>query len=278
MARVDANGLTFHVNRFRTRVGGDDRPVVVCIHGLAVVDNAATAFVVGFNLARHADVYTYDLRGHGRSDRPPAGYRVADHASDLLGLLDALDLSRPAHLVALSYGGAVAMVAAMGDPGRIASVSLLDGHVPVSGWQELLVEASIGPLDRWVDEARASGLAGDQIEQVVVQEVIREFGLPPRRAAAVTRRSLDLLATTTLRHDLHHEPSYAKEDFSRIDCPVLGIYGDRSPFHRLTEVLPTLVRDLTLHTIAGADHLGVFWRPAETRPLVSRFIGLPTGP
>jgi hypothetical protein len=56
---------------------------------------------------------------------------------------------------------------------------------------------------------------------------------------------------------------------------VLGIYGDRSDVFWLTLRLPGLLPDLTLHTIAGADHLGVFWRLEETRPLLCRFIGLP---
>src|SRR4051812_15017918 len=113
MPRVHANGIDFYVNRFRTHEDRGHRPVVVCVHGLAVVDNAATSFVMGFHLAKRADVYAYDLRGHGRSEKPPTGYRAEDHAADLIALIDALEIDEPVHLIAFSYGGAPAIVATM---------------------------------------------------------------------------------------------------------------------------------------------------------------------
>lgn len=270
---VEANGLNFHVNRFRTGPPGD-RPVVVCVHGLAVVDNAASSFVLGFHLARDADVITYDLRGHGRSDRPPTGYTVADHAEDLLALLDALEITVPVHLVGFSYGGAITMVAAMRRPERMASVTLLDGHVPVAGWEDILF-GTVREFVAWEQEARAQGMVDDEIEQAVIQRVITQFQATRRRATSVTRRVRRLFESTTLREDMHHEAVYDKDDFSRIDCPVMGIYGDQSDLYWLTDQLPTLIRDITIRTIPGADHVGVFWSIDQVRPLVRQFVGLP---
>src|SRR5512136_1658404 len=39
-----------------------------------------------------------DLRGHGRSDAPPSGYRLEDMAHDVAGVLDALKVDA-AHVV-----------------------------------------------------------------------------------------------------------------------------------------------------------------------------------
>jgi pimeloyl-ACP methyl ester carboxylesterase len=275
MPIVGANGLNLYVNRFRTR-RACERPIVVCVHGLAVVDNASSSFTFGFHLAKSADVITYDLRGHGRSDKPATGYRVADHAADLLGLIDALAITEPVHLVGFSYGGAVAMVAALLRPEQMASVSLLDGHVPVAGWEEALF-GSVRRFQIWEDEARALGLVDDHIVAMVIQKVKQEYGLPTRRATAISKRVHHLFTSTTLREDMEHEVVYGKDDYSRIECPVLGIYGDRSDLYWLTDRLPELIRDVTLHTIAGADHLGVFWRLDETRPIVCRALGLPAG-
>ena len=60
------------------------------------------------SLARDYHVTAYDLRGHGRSGMPPAGYGTSDMACDLHSLLDRLDTSQ-IHLVGHSYGGAVAL-------------------------------------------------------------------------------------------------------------------------------------------------------------------------
>lgn len=271
--QVRANGLSFHVNRFRSGPAGD-RPVVVCVHGLAVVDNASSSFVLGFHLATDAEVITYDLRGHGRSSAPSSGYGVADHAEDLLALIDALGIARPVHLVGFSYGGAITMLAAMRAPERIASVTLLDGHVPVAGWEDALF-GLVKDFARWQQEAETRGLTGEQFEDLVIERVIDRFRATPRRAAAVARRVRRLFESTTLREDMRNETVFDKEDFSRIDCPVLGIYGDQSDLYWLTDRLPALVRDVTIHTIPGADHVGVFWRIDEIRPLIREFIGLP---
>ena len=48
-----------------------------------------------------------DQRGVGRSDKPSQGYRLQDAASDVVGLLDALDLP-VAWVVGSSSGGYVA--------------------------------------------------------------------------------------------------------------------------------------------------------------------------
>jgi pimeloyl-ACP methyl ester carboxylesterase len=156
----------------------------------------------------------------------------------------------------------------------MASVSLLDGLVPAPGWEDD-VSGLVRQYHVWEDEARARHLDDAAIEDAVVGQVQATFGLRPRRARAVTRRVRDLFATTTLRADMAAEPAYAPADFARVTCPVLGIYGDRSDLFWLTVRLPGLLADLTLHTVAGADHLGVFWRLEETRPLLRRFIGLP---
>jgi pimeloyl-ACP methyl ester carboxylesterase len=275
MPIVHANGLDFHVNRFRTKAD-IERPIVVCVHGLAVVDNASSSFTFGFHLAQWADVITYDLRGHGRTDKPSSGYHVDDHVDDLLGLLDALEISEPIHLVGFSYGGAIVMGAAVREPERLASLSLLDGHVPVVGWEESLFNA-VRQFQIWTDDARALGLADDAIEQMMIQQVKQKYGLPNRRATAITQRVHHLFTSTTLQEDMRTEQVFDKDDYSRIECPVLGIYGDQSDLYWLMDILPTLVSDLSLHTIAGADHLGVFWRLEETRPLVCEHMGLQTG-
>jgi len=274
MPIVHANGLDFHVNRFRTKAD-IERPIVVCVHGLAVVDNASSSFTFGFHLAQWADVITYDLRGHGRSDKPSSGYHVADHVDDLLGLLDALEITEPVHIAGFSYGGAIVMAAAVREPERMATVSLLDGHVPVAGWEESLFNA-VRQFQIWTDDARALGLPDDAIEQMIIQQVKQKYGFPNRRATAITQRVHHMFTSTTLREDMRSEQVFDKDDYSRIACPVLGIYGDQSDLYWLMDILPTLVPDVSLHTIAGADHLGVFWRLEETRPLVCEHMGLST--
>jgi pimeloyl-ACP methyl ester carboxylesterase len=86
-------------------------------------------------LADQRFVIRYDHRDTGRSvtyepGAPP--YTGADLAADALGVLDALGVQR-AHLVGMSMGGALAQVAAIGHPDRVASLTLISTSPAVAG-------------------------------------------------------------------------------------------------------------------------------------------------
>src|SRR6266478_4331964 len=104
MADVVANGVRHHVQRLG-HPRRDDHTVVF-VHGLVMDNLSSFYFTLANPVAATADVVLYDLRGHGMSERPPTGYRVADLVADLAALLDALALPRVA-LVGNSFGGLV---------------------------------------------------------------------------------------------------------------------------------------------------------------------------
>lgn len=72
-----------------------------------------------------------DLRGCGQSDKPDAGYTIAEQADDLAALLDALHLDS-CHLMAHSSSGAIAIEFALEQPHRLDTLTLVD-TVPVEG-------------------------------------------------------------------------------------------------------------------------------------------------
>jgi pimeloyl-ACP methyl ester carboxylesterase len=72
-------------------------------------------------------VIRYDQRDTGRSVTFEPGaspYTFDDLVADVVGLLDALGL-HSAHLVGLSMGGAIALLAALDHPDRVASLTLI---------------------------------------------------------------------------------------------------------------------------------------------------------
>lgn len=264
MATVNANGIDFSVNRYRTGPDGP-RPVIVFIHGLAV-DNSGWSFTLGMPLATSAEVITYALRGHGRSQFVRSGYRLADHADDLVALLDAMGIDEPVHVVGGSYGGAVGIVAAIAHPDRIASLFLIDAQLPVPGWTDLF----LGHLER-IAEALKGEYTLDQVMQL--------FDLTSRRKASLlVQRGKRLLLETTLIDDLRTEPPLAPTDFARVRCPVLAVYGEQSEIHDMAEMLPTLVPHAEVEITPGADHKATFLQPAELRALIRRFVGLTETP
>jgi len=96
MPQVTANDST----KLFYEEAGQGQPLVM-IHGWTFSGRFFRNVVPA--LSEHARVITPDLRGHGRSDKPGHGYRVARLAADLRDLLTALDL-RDATLLGWSLG------------------------------------------------------------------------------------------------------------------------------------------------------------------------------
>src|ERR1044072_8784391 len=80
-----------------------------------------------------AEAILYDLRGHGRSERPPTGYGLHDGVADLLGLLDALGVRHPVYLLGNSYGAILATRVAILHPERVAGLIIVEGQCVTEG-------------------------------------------------------------------------------------------------------------------------------------------------
>ncbi len=105
-------------------------PAVVMVHGLPGC--AYDWRVLSTALARRGlRAIAYDRVGYGYSDARPVGtpFTAAQNAVELVGLLDALDLSN-ATVVGWSFGGATAMLAARSDPARIGRIVLVGSAGP----------------------------------------------------------------------------------------------------------------------------------------------------
>jgi pimeloyl-ACP methyl ester carboxylesterase/DNA-binding SARP family transcriptional activator len=101
-----------------------DEPTIVAIHGSA--GSAYGLAALGERLAPDIRFIAFDLRGHGFSDKPPAGYGLDHHVEDTIELLKRLRLKRPV-LLGFSAGGTIAAFIAA----RIAvqALILLDGVI-----------------------------------------------------------------------------------------------------------------------------------------------------
>jgi pyruvate dehydrogenase E2 component (dihydrolipoamide acetyltransferase) len=101
---------------------GEDSDVILLVHGYGG-DRNSWLFLQE-PLAAKYRVYALDLPGHGTSAKDVGDGTLGVLADAVTGVLDALGADR-AHLVGHSLGGAVALAVAAGDPGRIASVTLI---------------------------------------------------------------------------------------------------------------------------------------------------------
>jgi pimeloyl-ACP methyl ester carboxylesterase len=101
---------------------GQGQPIVF-IHGLGS-STRDWEFQVTF-FSKHYQVVTFDLRGHGKSGKPPGPYSIALFAADAAELIKALGIV-PAHIVGISLGGMVAFQLAVDAPELVKSLTIVN--------------------------------------------------------------------------------------------------------------------------------------------------------
>jgi non-heme chloroperoxidase len=120
-------GLRLHVREW----GNPQGPPILFVHGWSQSQLCWARQVTG-PLAEQFHLVTFDLRGHGMSERPPAAVHYLDAglwADDLAAVIDQTGLDRTV-LVGWSYGGLVVAdyIRAYGDQ-RIGGLNLVGGAV-----------------------------------------------------------------------------------------------------------------------------------------------------
>lgn len=115
--RVKTNGVTLHY------VTAGRGPAVLCMHGwpqnhrefLPVIDRLADRFAF----------VAPDLRGYADSDKPFDGYEPKNIAQDMIGLLDAEDVTR-CHVLSHDLGGPPSVALAYLMSGRALSLATIE--------------------------------------------------------------------------------------------------------------------------------------------------------
>jgi 3-oxoadipate enol-lactonase len=147
--------------RFHYRLdGAADAPVVVLSDSLgtnlAMWDAQIPALTQKFRVLR------YDSRGHGLSEVTPGPYAIAGLAQDVVGLLDALQISA-AHYCGISVGGLIGQWLGINAPKRFRSLTLCNTAARIGstdGWNTRIAavkESGIAPIadsvaSRWFTE------------------------------------------------------------------------------------------------------------------------------
>jgi len=179
MPYVTNEGIRIHYE-----VDGDGPPLVLQ-HGF-------TQKVKSWEMAGYVDalkplyrLIRVDARGHGDSDKlhDPAAYTLSRHVSDIVAVLDVLNL-RTAHFWGYSMGGWIGFGMAKYAPQRVDAlmiggaqpyertlrVSRPDGSDPQAFLKDLFGRLGVNPLDALPPERRAELLANDFLALAAAQQ------------------------------------------------------------------------------------------------------------
>jgi pimeloyl-ACP methyl ester carboxylesterase len=260
------SGLSIHYQQ----VG--EGPDVVMVHG--ITGNLAVWHLrIVPALCDRFRVLTYDLRGHGYSGTPPAGYSADDMADDLLGVLDGLGLERPP-LVGHSYGADITLYFAARNPDRVSQVVAIEPALPAL--EDLRAHDGWAGWHYWVAALERAGHLVPRERRTDMRYLIhatidlpKQWG-PLQGLPRNPKPLLRLLERTTLPEDYRRVGSLTLDRIAAIETPVVLMCAERSAFQDtfeyLRERLPHVDPILLPRTEWG--HFG----PLEQPELVARHI------
>lgn len=190
----------------------------------------------------------YDARGHGRSTgrKVPEDYRWSTLADDLLLLLDEWFPGERVHGVGPSMGTGTLLHAAVKDPGRFSSLTLM---VPPTAWETR------------AEKADGYRVAAELVERRGMATFVAAGRLAPRPPATVEAPETmpdvreDLLPTVFRGAALADFPS--REEVAGIDVPVTILAWADDPAHPVStaEALHELLPRATLTVAATPQEL-----------------------
>ncbi len=248
------------VNGLRTNVqlvpaGGTE--TVVFLHGMGTDSLASFYLTLAPPVAAAGiDVISYDLRGHGKTERPERGYTLGDFVADLDDLLRQLGVDRPVHLVGNSFGGTLAYSYAVACPDRVRSIVCIESEPATEVWAE-----------------KMSAILAHTVRFLQVEEsfdwIEANFSAHHRRLA---RMAAERITSTKMAEEVPLGPLLTWEQVAAIGCPVLSILGSHGYQADDLEALTSMLPHGELHVFEGQGHSVLVEQHREVRELVLKWI------
>ncbi len=241
MAYASVNGLQLYYER-----RGSGRPLVLLHGGLLTIDlNFGTLLEP---LAAGRQVIAVELQGHGHTADTDRPMTIEALASDVVALLDHLEIAE-ADFFGFSLGGLVACAVALGAPARVGKliVASADGHRPPG--------RESAPLD----EDRMPTPADFQAWRDAYEAVAPD----PSHFEEFAAKNSTMV----------HEFAGWTDELRSLQVPTLLVFGDRdfSPLRDVVEMFEILP-NAQLAVLPATTHVGVTRRPAEMLALITPFL------
>lgn len=244
------------------QVSGSGAPLVF-IHGLGSSARDWELQVAEFS--QTFQVITFDLRGHGQSDKPAGPYTMPLFASDTAGLLIALGVES-ANIVGLSLGGGVAFQLAIDAP------SLIKKLVIVNSAPALVVRTFKDRLNVWQRFAIVKLLGMRKIGAVLSKRLF-----PKPEHAALRATFIERWAENDARayqDTLRAMIGWSVTDkLNKIQCPTLILTADQdyTPI-TVKEEYTKLIPHAQLVVIPDSRHATPVEQPLRFNDALMKFL------
>ena len=225
-------------------VQGEGIPLLLLHGGLGHSGNWENQLGV---LADHYRVITVDSRGHGRSTMTDQQISYPLMASDIVALMDFLNIPK-AHILGWSDGGNIGLYLAIHHPDRLIKVIASGANYSPSG-----VRSDVGENPKFVS------YIGKAMEDY------QALSPNPTNWEAFLGNISQMWAT---------EPDLTADQLGNIGVPVLLLDGesDEAIYTEHTKEMASLIPTSELKFVSGTGHFGLWDRPAEMNLAILEFL------
>lgn len=257
MPTISCNGINLYYE-----VNGQGQPLLF-IHGLGSSTRDWESQVPEFSQSHQ--VITFDLRGHGQSDKPSGPYSIPLMAADTAALLKALGI-QSAHVVGISLGGGVAIQLALDAPELVKTLVVVNSG-PAMGTSAADARKEI--------EGRVALV--QQYGMRAMGEALGPRLFPKPEHASLRQTFVERWAENDPR--AYVDALLALADWNVIDqiksirCPTLVIAADQdyTPV-ALKEAYIKLMPDARLIVIPDSRHATPIERPQQFNETLKQFL------
>lgn len=250
MPIINVNNRKVHIQELNKGA----KQTVVLIHGM-FSNLSIYYFNIAPILAEQYHVVMYDLKSHGMSERVLTGYDLESVSTDLLDLMDHLQLEQVS-LVGYSFGGLIALKTALSAPDRI---------------QQLVIMEAPDPQDEKARDIIES-YSKEFLEHYVANFTdTTKVKMGKRQMEKNHRLYAFLFNQTSIKADMVKEQHFLDEiRTNRLTVPSLLLYGSGSNCRPTGEWLKEQMDQATLEWIPG-DHNIPIQAPARIAATIVQF-------
>jgi pimeloyl-ACP methyl ester carboxylesterase len=137
---AQVNNIDLHYIQYENK-----HPKLLLLHGLTANAHAFHGLIKA-GLHEHFSVISVDQRGRGLSSKPAFAYSIHDHALDVIGLLDHLEIEK-IHICGHSFGGLMASYLAYHYPERFNQIVILDAAPKMNPNTPEMLAAALSRID-----------------------------------------------------------------------------------------------------------------------------------
>ncbi|MEM0087593.1 MAG: alpha/beta hydrolase [Thermofilum sp.] len=243
---------------------GEGERVIALLNGIAM-NTAGWGFQTEALKKAGFRVLLHDMLGQGSSEKPRGEYSLERHVLDLKELLDHLGIEK-ASLVGISYGGKVALLAALLIPSYIDKLVVLNSSHTVD-------RALIARVDRWILGSRLK--SGRVLWQIMVPDIFSDQFINERfslvSSLAPNFELIDFvafeeMAKAFVRVDL-------KGKLSSVRQPTLVVAGAEDRFFppRYSEMIAGEIPS-SRYLVLECGHVSIWEKPQEVNKLLLDFL------